>query len=219
MTAWASRRSARVSSSRQRLASQTAYACGQRRPRPFDELRGRARAGGAGELAAFEGEHQRRDALHPKPRRQRRLLVDIDLDQPHGRFQQRGGALELGTPSSGTARTTAPRNRSAAGCRFSPDERRNAPCRAPPACPSNSASWHWPQRPPPPSGLASLARGTRLIVSQCGQTICSDGSICCSFSSLLANARRAAASCRREDDFRIDRHQDAAARIFSLIGR
>ena len=77
------------------------------------------------------------------------------------------------------------------------------------------------------SGLSSLARGTRLIVSQCGQTICSDGSICCSVLLWLAPCPpRCRTRAGRPElssggaNFRIDRRQGAAAaRIFSLIGR
>ena len=164
---------------RVKLGRESDLRLGQRRACPFDELRRRARPGGAGQFASLEGEQRVSGCSAPETARQRRLLVDIDLDQPHGRFEQRGGALELGRHHPARAAPRRPeidQQRHAAFRQMTLEARRVERDRMPVeqrlvALAAAAADGF---------GLSSLARGTRLIVSQCGQTICSDGSICCS---------------------------------------
>src|ERR1700720_3048863 len=65
-------------------------------PHPFDQLRRRARPGHPRQLASMQGDQDGRDAAHLKPLGERRLLVDIDLDQPRLGLERRGGAFEFG---------------------------------------------------------------------------------------------------------------------------
>src|SRR5258705_13751857 len=63
---------------------------------PFDELRRRARPGDPRQLASVQRDHDARNAAHREALGERRLLVDIDLDQPRLGLERRGGAFEFG---------------------------------------------------------------------------------------------------------------------------